>query len=79
METNKRKEGLLNRIVKGVKKFSRRKLVRNKVLCLVLLILGYASTNLFVGYGVCLLCILLAIVLFLARVDVIKFVLGEEV
>ena len=79
METNKRKEGLLNRIVKGVKKFSRRKLVRNKVLCLVCLLLGYASTKLFVGYGVCLLYILLAVVLFLARVDVIKFVLGEEV
>lgn len=75
----KRKEGLVNKIVKGIVKFSKRKLVRNKVLSLICLIIGYLSIPVYEGVGVCILYVLLAILLFFMRVDFIKWGLGEEV
>ena len=79
MRRNERKEGLLNKIMKGIIKFSRRKLVRNKIFSLICLIIGYLSIGVFDGIGICILYILAAIMFFFMRVDFIDWFMNEDV
>ena len=75
----KRKEGLVERFVKWIKRFSKRKLVRNKVFALISLIIGYLSIPVYEGIGVCILYVLAAAMFFFLREDFIKLVFDEEV
>ncbi len=68
----KRKEGLLVKIMKGIKSISKRKLFKNKVYSILMMILGYLSINLLEGDGtVFIMSLILALPIFFARENVI--------
>lgn len=68
----KRKEGLLNRIVKGIINLSKRELFKNKMFSMLFMILGYISVPLLDGnITVCVFMMLIGIALFFEKKNVI--------
>lgn len=63
----KRKEGLVERFVKWFKRFSKRKLFKNKVYSTLLMILGYVGMRLTNDPSVLIFISMIAIPLFFAR------------
>lgn len=67
----KRKEGLVERFVKWFKRFSKRKLFKNKVYSTLLMIMGYVAMQLTKEVTVFIFVLMLALPVFFARENVI--------
>lgn len=67
----KRKEGLVERFMKWFKRFSKRKLFKNKVVSTLLIILGYIGMRLTNDPSVLIFILMLALPVFFARENVI--------
>lgn len=68
----KRKEGLLNKIMKGLKSFSKRKLFKNKIMSMILILIGYITMHVFNDCTVFILMLMLGLPVFFARKNVIQ-------